>query len=288
MKKIFILLFSIMLIVTVESHGSQKSKGNLVIIGGGKRPDYITNKMIELAGGKHVKFAVIPMASSAPMESALDQKEDLERLGVKNIEIILCDSTEANSPAVLNQIKEVNAVYFTGGDQARLTEALLGTKLLEEIKNIYNKGGIIGGTSAGAAIMSKIMITGDELLNSDSTHSFIEIKKGNIKTTEGFGFVTSAVIDQHFIRRKRHNRLITIILENPELLGVGIDESTSIIVNSDDTFEVLGEREVIIYDASESKNITTNPLGLLSASDMQMHILISGNKFDLKNKKIIE
>ena len=288
MRKIFLLLFSILLTVTVDSVGSQKFKGYLVIIGGGKRPDYITNKMIELAGGNEAKFAVIPMASSAPMESALDQKEDLERLGVKNIEIILCDSTSANSVSVLNKIKGVNAVYFTGGDQALLTKALLGTKLLMEIKNIYNNGGVIGGTSAGAAVMSKIMITGDELLNSDSTRSFIEIRKGNIKTTEGFGFVTSAVIDQHFIRRKRHNRLITIILENPELLGIGIDESTSILVKPDNTFEVLGEREVIVYDASESKDINVNPLGLLSASNMKMHILISGNKFDLKNKRIIE
>ena len=288
MKKIFLLLFSILLIVSVDSVRSQKSKGYLVIIGGGKRPDYITNKMIKLAGGNEAKFAVIPMASSVPMESALDQKEDLERLGVKNIEIILCDSTSANSDSVLNKIKRVNAVYFTGGDQAFLTKALLGTKLIEEIKKIYENGGVIGGTSAGAAVMSKIMITGDELLNSDSTRSFIEIRKGNIKTTEGFGFVTSAVIDQHFIRRKRHNRLITIILENPELLGIGIDESTSILIKSDNTFEVLGEREVIVYDASESKDINVNPLGLLSASNMKMHILISGNKFDLKNKTIIE
>lgn len=288
MNKIIFLLFSILLIVSVDSVGSQKSKGNLVIIGGGKRPDYITNKMIELAGGYDAKFAVIPMASSVPMESALDQKEDLERLGVKNIEIILCDSLSANSVSVLNKIKGVNAVYFTGGDQALLTKALLGTKLLKEIKNIYNNGGVIGGTSAGAAVMSKIMITGDELLSSDSTRSFIEIRKGNIKTTEGFGFVTSAVLDQHFIRRKRHNRLITIILENPELLGIGIDESTSILVKSDNTFEVLGEREVIVYDASESKDIDVNLLGLLSASNMKMHILISGDKFDLKNKRIIE
>ena len=136
------------------------------------------------------KFAVIPMASSVPLESALYQKEDLMRLGVKNIEIIICDSTAGNSDSVLNKIKGVKAVYFTGGDQAYLTKALLGTKLLEEIKQIYYDGGMIGGTSAGAAVMSKIMITGDELKNTDSSRSFIEIKEGNIKTTEGFGFVT--------------------------------------------------------------------------------------------------
>ncbi len=163
-----------------------------------------------------------------------------------------------------------------------------GTKLLEEIRNIYFNGGVIAGTSAGAAVMSKIMITGEELINSDSSRSFIEIMKGNIQTTEGFGFVTSAIIDQHFIIRKRHNRLISVVLENPELLGIGIDESTSILVKPDNTFEVLGEREVIIFDASESEDINVNSLGLISASNMKMHILNSGKKFDLKTKKIIE
>lgn len=288
MKKIFTLLFTILLTILGNSFGNQKSKGYLVIIGGGERPDYITEKMIELAGGYETKFAVIPMASSVPMESALDQKQDLERIGIKNIEIIICDNITANSDSILNKISGVNAVYFTGGDQAFLTKALLGTKLLDEIKNIYNNGGVIGGTSAGAAVMSKIMITGDELLNKDTTSSFIEIKKGNIQTTEGFGFVTSAIIDQHFIRRKRHNRLLTIVLENPELIGIGIDESTSILVKPDDTFEVLGEREVIIYDATESKDIEVNPIGLISASNMKLHILNSGKKFDLKTKRLIE
>ena len=288
MKKNISLFLFCLLGMSLQVQGLNNPKGHLVIIGGGDRPDYLTQKMIELAGGYDTKFAIIPMASSVPMESAQYQKEDLMRLGVKNIEIIIFDSTTGNSDSVLSKIKGVKAVYFTGGDQAFLTKALLGTKLLEEIKQIYIDGGMIGGTSAGAAVMSKIMITGDELKNTDSSRSFIEIKEGNIKTTEGFGFVRLAVIDQHFIIRKRHNRLITVILENPELVGVGIDESTSILVYPDDTFEVLGEREVIVYDATEANNISVNPLGLLSASNMKMHILNSGKKYDLIKKVIIE
>ena len=288
MKKLFLLLFTILLIISGGSARSQNSKGYLVVIGGGVRPDYITEKMIELAGGYESKFAIIPMASSVPLESAEGQKKDLSRLGVKHIEIILCDSSSANSDSILNKIKGVNAVYFTGGDQARLAKALLGTRLLKEIKNIYSNGGLVGGTCAGASVMSKIMITGNELLNLDSSSSFTDIMKGNIQTTEGFGFITSAIIDQHFILRKRHNRLISIVLENPELLGIGIDESTSIVVKPDNTFEVLGEREVIIYDASSSTDINVNPLGLISASNLKMHILNSGKKFDMNNKSLIE
>ena len=273
MRKIFLIVIIILLTLSGCTNKTINTKGHLVIIGGGNRPDYLTKKMIELAGGNNTKFAVIPMASSVPMESALYQKEDLVRLGVKNIEIILCDSATANTDSILNKMNGVEAVYFTGGDQALLTKALLGTKLIEKIKEVYNNGGLVGGTSAGAAVMSKIMITGDELLSSDSTRSFYEIKKGNIKNTEGFGFVTSAIIDQHFIKRKRNNRLLTMVLENPHLLGIGIDESTAIVVKPDDTFEVLGEREVIIYDASESKDISVNPLGLISGSNMKMHIL---------------
>ncbi|MBU0474750.1 MAG: cyanophycinase [Bacteroidetes bacterium] len=280
-----ILLF---LIISNTFATDNNPKGHLVIIGGGERPDYITNKMLELSGGSNTKIVIIPMASSVPMESALEQKDDLNRLGYKNVEIILCDNKGANSDSVLSKIKDANLVYFTGGDQVLLTKALLGTKLIEKIKDIYINGGVIGGTSAGAAVMSKIMITGDELLNSDSSRTFAEIRSGNIETVEGFGFVDLAIIDQHFILRKRHNRLLTVVLENPQLLGVGIDESTSIIVNPNDTFEVLGEREVIVYDASNSKDISINPIGLVSASNMKMHILNSGKKFDLKNKTLFK
>ena len=288
MRILYFFFYAILLTILVNALGTQKSSGYLVIIGGGDRPDYLTEKMIDLAGGKDAKFAVIPMASSVPLESAINQKKDLERFGVQHIELIICDSTTANSDTLLYKIKGVNAVYFTGGDQSRLTKALLGTRLLEEIKNIYQNGGVVGGTSAGAAVMSSIMITGDELMNPDSTRNFIEIKKGNIKTTEGFGFVNSAIIDQHFIIRKRHNRLISLVLENPELLGIGIDESTSIVIKPDHTFEVIGERSVIVYDASESRNININSSGLLSASNIKMHILSSGNKFDLVNKNLID
>jgi cyanophycinase len=154
--------------------------------------------------------------------------------------------------------------------------------------NIYNSGGVISGTSAGAAVMSEVMITGNELINKDSTDAFISIQKSNVEVKQGFGFISSAIVDQHFIKRKRHNRLISLVIEKPGLLGIAIDEETSIVVNPDETFEVLGESQVIVLDASDADNINTDKNGNLRADNLKMYLLISGDKFDLKSKEVIK
>ena len=123
----------------------------------------------------------------------------------------------------------------------------LGTKLLEKVFDIYNNGGVVGGSSAGAAIMSEVMITGNELINKDSTVSFVTIEKGNVEVKTGFGFLKNAIVDQHFLKRKRHNRTIASLIEHPNLFGIAIDESTGIIVYPDETFEVIGSYQVLVY-----------------------------------------
>ena len=277
----------LILLVCLTTQVYPKSKGHLLIIGGGSRDAYLMERFIELAGGKNSKIVVIPMASSEPIETAKYQVEELKKFGCTNADYIFCAKQNADEDSNLIKLDGVSGVFFSGGDQSNLTKALLGTKFLEKIKMIYNQGGVVGGTSAGAAVMSKVMITGDELINKDTTNIFCMIKKGNTKVTEGFGFIQSAIIDQHFITRKRLNRLIEVVLENPKLPGIGIDESTAIIVNPDDTFDVLGENTVIIFNAKDSKNICTDKNGNLSARNIRMDILKSGDKFDLKNKKII-
>ena len=132
------------------------------------------------------------------------------------------------------------------------------------------------------------MITGNEFLNKDSVYGFMEIRKNNIEIKKGFGFVTEGVIDQHFIYRKRHNRLISVILENPDLVGIGIDESTSIVVYPDRTFEVLGMHQVIIYDAGNAADIKADANGFLSAQNIVMHILSEGEKYDLITRSIVQ
>lgn len=286
MKKSLLFSFILILISTFTIFG--QSKGNLVIIGGGDKTDEIMQKIVDFAGGKDSKIVVIPNASSDPIESGEYNVDEFNKLGCYNVSYLYCNREEANQDSNLKKIDGVTGIFFGGGDQSYLTRDLLGTKLLDLIKKIFNNGGVISGTSAGAAVMSEVMITGNELINKDSSDFFITIEKGNVEVKEGFGFIKSAFIDQHFIKRKRLNRTISIVLEYPKLLGIGIDESTCIIVNPDDTFEVLGENQVIVFDALNSSDIKTDKNGNLGAENIQMDILVNGDKFDLKTKSVIK
>jgi len=284
MKLVFTLLFFYITLFQIFP----QVKGHLVIIGGGDRPDYIMQKIVNLAGGENSRFIIIPNASSIPHEVGSRQKEEFIKLGCISAEYIVLDSSMVNSTEVIAKFDGITGIFFSGGDQSNLTRLLNGTKLLERIKEIYQSGGVISGTSAGAAVMSRVMLTGNELVNKDSSNSFISIQENNIEVKEGFGFIESAIIDQHFIKRKRLNRLISLVIENPTLTGVGIDEATSIVVYPDETIEVLGENQVIIFDASASKNIVSDKNGNLGAEDIKMHILTSGSKFNLKTREVVE
>ncbi len=277
---IAVFLVSLMLPLTAVAQ-----RGHLVIIGGGPRPESIMKRIVELAGGSKSRIVIIPMASSEPLETAKAQQEQFQKFGAPQVEYLMCDSANADKPEHRAIIQSATGIFFSGGDQNKLKQALWGTALLGDIRALYAKrGGVIAGTSAGAAIQSKVMLTGDEALNKDTANPYNSIQRGNIVTDEGFGFLDKAIIDQHFIKRKRQNRLMTLVLEQPNLLGVGIDESTCIIVKPNDTFDVLGDATVMVFDASKCKNIRTDAAKNLSATQMLVHILPSGSSFDLKTK----
>jgi cyanophycinase len=288
MKKLLQLLLFLSFALTGQGSYAQSSNGHLVIIGGGDFPDYVMKKIIDLAGGKYAKIIVIPNASSEPEESAVYIVEEFKNLGCTNVNYILFTKSDANKDSLIDKLSGATGIFFGGGDQAFLTRDLLGTKLLDAIKNIYENGGVISGTSAGAAVMSHVMITGNELKNNDSTDIFITIEKGNVENIEGFGFLNTVIIDQHFIKRKRLNRLISLVLENPDLIGVGIDEETSIIVNPANTFDVLGENQVMIFNPSNALNIKEDSRGNLGVENLKVDILLSGDKYDLKTRSIIK
>jgi cyanophycinase len=263
-----------------------QEKGKLVIIGGVQTKEII-KKYSELAGGKDAKIIIIPNAGSRPVESSLEQVEQFKEFGASSDYLLFTRET-ADADSNLKKLEDATAVFFLGGDQSDLTRDMLGTKLLDKIFDLYNNGGLVGGSSAGAAVMSEVMITGNELLNKDSSRSFISIEKNNIETKPGFGFLKTVIIDQHFLKRKRHNRTISAVIEHPNLLGVAIDESTAIIVFPDDKFEVIGNNQVLVYDATNSQNIREDNKGNLGITEMKLHVLINGDKFDLKTKQVIE
>jgi cyanophycinase len=258
---------------------AQRPQGHLVIIGGGPRPESIMKKIIALAGGTNARIVIVPMASEEPLEVARAQREQFEKLGAPSVAFINCTAAHANADSVLATLRSATGIFFSGGDQNRLKRALWGTKALEEIRGVYRRGGVIAGTSAGAAIQSKIMLTGDEAINKDTNNPYGVVQRRNIVTDTGFGFVETMIVDQHFVKRKRQNRLLTLVLEHPETIGVGIDESTCIIVNPDASFDVLGEATVMVFDARAAKNIRTDERNNLAADNMTLHILPSGARF---------
>jgi cyanophycinase len=269
-------------LLLIGEDASAGPRGHLLIIGGGRRGPEIMNRFVQLAGGpEKAHILIFPMASGDLDTSGMEMVEEFTSMGVRNAEYLVLNHDQAINPVSARKLEGVTGVYFTGGDQSRLTAALKDTPVETALKDLFAKGAVIGGTSAGAAVMSEIMITGDERQNKDTVNAFVFIRKDNIITRPGFGFVTRAIIDQHFVKRKRQNRLISLVLEHPALLGVGIDEATAILVDPDDTFEVMGAATVIVYDATHATDIKADAKGNLSAAGMIMHILANGDRFDL-------
>jgi len=245
------------------------------------------NRIVSLAGGAEARIVVIPNASADPVGVGRRQAAELARYGADTVQCLLFDRLNADSLPHLEVIRGVTGIFFSGGDQTRLTRDLNQTRLLAEIHAAYQRGAVIAGTSAGAAVMSAIMITGGELVNRDTSNAFAGIMAKNVATEAGFGFVDEAIIDQHFIKRRRQNRLLSLTLENPHLLGIGIDEATAIVVKPDRTFEVIGENTVMVFDARRAVSIGTDSVGNLAGHQITCHLLRSGQQFDLKTGKII-
>ena len=276
--------FILALLLLAGTAGAQT--GALFIVGGGPQPPSLVQEFVDLAGGKgRARIIVFAMASASGLTSGEEKAADLRRLGATALNVWV-DSAQASTDSVARLLDGATGVWFGGGDQSRLTRALKGTKTEAAIHARYRAGAVIGGTSAGAAVMSALMITGDErhpggarpVRDSSSASAYMTIARDNIVTEPGFGLIDIAIIDQHFLRRKRHNRLISLVLETPARLGVGIDESTALIVEPDGTWRVAGESVATIYDARRA--ILTGPGAPLGAAGMSMHVLPAGARFD--------
>jgi cyanophycinase len=249
-----------------------KPCGHLVVIGGGDRPLCVMQKIIELAGGSASRVVIIPTASETPEQVAQLQKLEFLALGAAAVDIVHCAPTAAQED--IKRVARATCVFFSGGDQRKLTAALLDTRLLDEIRALYVRGGVIAGTSAGAAVMSRVMITGDERPLSHRSAS--ETPNGrHIETASGFGFIDRAIIDQHFVKRGRHYRLLNLLTQHPELVGIGIDEATAIVVAPDGTFSILGDSQVLIFDPAQQ------------SAAQPVHVLSSGKRYCLNRQLVL-
>lgn len=262
--------------------------GRLFIIGGGDRPAAMMKRFVDLAASHQSgKIIVFTMASSVPEETGPGLVGELKALGAPEAECQHLSRERASAPESARLLDGAGGVFFSGGDQSRHTAALLDTPVHAALREFYWRGGVVGGTSAGAAVMSEVMITGDERRTPVEGREFETIEAGNVVTARGLGLLGGAVIDQHFVRRKRHNRLLSLLAEHPGLLGIGIDEATAVLVEPEQTFEVIGERSVLIFDPAPARFEVTDS-GLVDARGIVLHILTAGRRFDLLGRKVLD
>ncbi len=267
-----------------QAQAGQASRGALYVVGGGPQTPAMVREFVELAGGNSAKIAVLAMASASGERSGEAKARDLRELGATAFNMwVTREQADLDSVAAL--LDGVTGIWFGGGDQSRLARIVRGTALERAIKARHVAGAVVGGTSAGAAVLSAVMITGDERRrggarpSSDSSAVNITIDRDNVVTSDGFGLIDNAVIDQHFVRRRRHNRLLSLVLEREPHLGAGIDESTALVIEPNGTWRVSGESVVVIYDARAAQR-TAPGAGTLGAAEVRMHVLPAGARFD--------
>jgi cyanophycinase len=255
-------------------------KGHLFIVGGGDRDEPLMRRYVELAKGYGSgRLVIFTMASGVPHEVGPELVAEFKKYGVADVAYHQLTRDEAMKPDSVRILDGVSAIWFSGGDQARLTAALLDTPIHARLLELYRDGCLIGGTSAGAAVMSEVMITGDEKRTKNEDELWQAVLADNVVHTRGFGFVKNAVIDQHFLVRRRQNRLVSIVLEHPALLGVGIDEATAVLVRPDGRWEVLGESQVYVLDARKAA-VSKTPANKLGGHGLAFNLLLAGDVFD--------
>ena len=252
-------------------------QGHLVMLGGGQRPAEIMKHVISLSPDS--TFLLIPMASSIPDTIGWEQRDELLSYGALNVEILMLTESDKQNASIVEKLENAKGIWFSGGDQNRLMD-YFSEPMRDAVRNAYQSGAVIAGTSAGTAVQSKTMITGDEQYPlSDRFDAFSQIRTGNVITSEGFGLVETMIVDQHFIKRNRLNRLINSLIDSPtDMVAAGIDEATALWFAPGGRVEVLGESQVIILEKAEDTVINTS--GELSAAEnIRMHILSPGSVF---------
>ena len=257
--------------------------GDLILIGGGSKPVAAMEAFIACSGGKDALILIIPTASELPDTGMVYKRQFAKEFGCSNLKILeMFTPEDASNLEKISIMDQAGGIFFTGGDQRRIIQVFKESEALKKLKEFHDRGGALGGTSAGTACMSRLMLTGDG-----------EFDRLTAQTTvlwPGLDFLGSVIVDQHFIARNRQNRLLSCVLEFPEYLGIGVDEATAIWVKPDKTVEILGDGWVQIYDGSHGKfrKRTVNGKEHLSGTSLTLHVLQAGDFFDLKTRQVID
>jgi cyanophycinase len=271
----------------LERHEPPGRAARLLVIGGAEDPDeddmHVLPRLVEMAGGKDARVIICSSPSENPEEKVDTYGALFEKLGVAEvIPAPITDRNQADDPELLKAVQRATAVFYTGGDQLRLTALIAGTEFCENIRaRLYGDGLVVAGTSAGAAAMSSVMIIGG---TDEGT-----VRRQDVSLAPGLGYWRDTVVDTHFNQRGRVSRLLTIFAHNPNVLGIGIDENTAIDLVPGDRFTVVGEGVVMVFngrvthtnapDASDDET--------LAITDSVIHTLPVGYGFNLRTKRPI-
>jgi cyanophycinase len=267
----------------MASHSMRRTDRSLIIIGG--HEDKTGDKLILRAVAERVgsgRLVIATVASEMPKAQYEEYERIFRGLGVEHIYKLEVETREdAMSDKSLRALEDTSAIFFTGGDQVKITSQLGCSPVCERIQEIYESGGTIAGTSAGASVMSETMMVGG---NGEESHRI----GGALRLAPGLGLIRGIIVDQHFAERGRIGRLLGAVAQNPRILGIGIDENTSVIVERDRKFTVIGEGGVTILDAGAStySNITDEETErALSVFDVKLHLLSQGDVFDCQERR---
>jgi len=244
-------------------------RGSLVVVGGGRVGPEIVNEFLRLAGGKDAAIVVVPTAGG---DTAYTQACACTRLlrdaGATDVTVLhTYDPKRADDESFVAPIRRASAVWFPGGRQWRLADAYLGTRTERELHALLARGGVIGGSSAGASIQASYLVRGAPEGNT------IMMSPGHEK---GFGFLRDVAVDQHVLARNRLNDLPEVLAKHRQLLGIGIDEGTAIVVQRD-TFAVIGVSKVFVYGGQDAPD-----------SGKVYRTLGSGDRYSLRERKVIQ
>lgn len=262
-----------------------EARGKLMAIGGAEDREgecYILKEFVRLAKGEKARIVVMTAATEKPEELGKVYIKAFKRLGAKEVQTIdISTRADAMSEKNIETVRKATGLFFTGGAQLHITSLMGGTDLQRVIHESYEKDLIIGGTSAGAAMMSNSMI-----LNGTSDEN---PRVGAVEMGAGMDLIVGCIIDTHFSQRGRHGRLLTAVGHYPQDIGFGIDENTAMIVDKTG-FKVIGEGSVTVIDASKMTYSNTSYVKRgksLAMADVSIHVVPDGYKFDFKERCMI-